>query len=193
MSNDRRCVYIMKLRYTVAVELDLFVSALAMLAGPMARLRWCECYKKSTTHDFALACTSMSCLAQFHCARTAVHDRMQLCGCTATCALLVQIPEQPWFLWSCFTIAVGGILPYGAVFIEMFFILQSLWMGNYYYVFGFLLLVFIILIVTCADIAMVFCYFQLCAEDYHWSVAGLLPEGGGGGATHVLRGILGVR
>ena len=79
-----------------------------------------------------------------------------------------QIPDQPWFLWSCFTIAVGGILPYGAVFIEMFFILQSLWMGNYYYVFGFLLLVFIILIVTCADIAMVFCYFQLCAEDYNW-------------------------
>lgn len=81
-----------------------------------------------------------------------------------------QIPDQPWFLWSCFTITVGGILPYGAVFIEMFFILQSLWMGNYYYVFGFLMLVFIILIVTCADIAMVFCYFQLCAEDYNWSV-----------------------
>lgn len=82
--------------------------------------------------------------------------------------LLVQVPDQPWFLWSCFTIPVGGILPYGAVFIEMFFILQSLWMGSYYYVFGFLLLVFVILIVTCADIAMVFCYFQLCAEDYNW-------------------------
>lgn len=71
---------------------------------------------------------------------------------------------------------MGGILPYGAVFIEMFFILQSLWMGNYYYVFGFLLLVFIILMVTCADIAMVFCYFQLCAEDYKWyDVFVLLP------------------
>ena len=81
-----------------------------------------------------------------------------------------QIPDQPWFLWSCFTITVGGILPYGAVFIEMFFILQSLWMGSYYYVFGFLMLVFIILVITCADIAMVFCYFQLCAEDYNWSV-----------------------
>lgn len=84
-----------------------------------------------------------------------------------------QIPDQPWFLWSCFTITVGGILPYGAVFIEMFFILQSLWMGNYYYVFGFLMLVFIILIITCADIAMVFCYFQLCAEDYNWSVSSI--------------------
>ncbi|CAM9231353.1 unnamed protein product, partial [Sphacelaria rigidula] len=91
-----------------------------------------------------------------------------------------QIPDQPWFLWSCFTIAVGGILPYGAVFIEMFFILQSLWMGSYYYVFGFLLLVFIILIVTCADIAMVFCYFQLCAEDYHWWWRSFLTTGSTG-------------
>ncbi|CAM9768812.1 unnamed protein product [Ascophyllum nodosum] len=91
-----------------------------------------------------------------------------------------QIPDQPWFLWSSFTIAVGGILPYGAVFIEMFFILQSLWMGNYYYVFGFLLLVFLILIVTCADIAMVFCYFQLCAEDYHWWWRSFLTSGSTG-------------
>lgn len=91
-----------------------------------------------------------------------------------------QIPDQPWFLWSCFTIAVGGILPYGAVFIEMFFILQSLWMGNYYYVFGFLFLVFVILIVTCADIAMVFCYFQLCVEDYQWWWRSFLTSGSTG-------------
>ena len=25
-----------------------------------------------------------------------------------------------------------------------------------------------ILIVTCAEIAIVMCYFQLCSEDYHW-------------------------
>lgn len=36
------------------------------------------------------------------------------------------------------------------------------------YVFGFLLLSLIILIATCAEIAIVLCYFQLCAEDYRW-------------------------
>eukprot|EP00611_Tribonema_gayanum_P021765 TRINITY_DN424_c0_g1_i1.p1 TRINITY_DN424_c0_g1~~TRINITY_DN424_c0_g1_i1.p1 ORF type:complete len:659 (+),score=196.73 TRINITY_DN424_c0_g1_i1:147-2123(+) len=88
-----------------------------------------------------------------------------------------EIPEQPFFLSPIFTIAVGGILPFGAVFVEMFFILSSMWMGQYYYVFGFLFLVFLILLVTCADVTMVFCYFQLCAEDYHWWWRAFLTSG----------------
>jgi transmembrane 9 superfamily protein 2/4 len=64
--------------------------------------------------------------------------------------------------------ALGGILPFGAVFIELFFILTSIWMHTFYYIFGFLALVALILVITCAEIAIVLCYFQLCAEDYHW-------------------------
>lgn len=79
-----------------------------------------------------------------------------------------QVPEQVWYLKPGFAMLVGGVLPFGAVFVEVFFILSSLWMSYYYYVFGFLLLAFIILVVTCAEIAIVLCYFQLCAEDYHW-------------------------
>jgi transmembrane 9 superfamily member 2/4 len=66
------------------------------------------------------------------------------------------------------TCLLGGILPFGACFVEMFFIMSSVWMDQYYYVFGFLLVVFVILAVTCAEITIVLCYFQLCAEDYHW-------------------------
>ena len=63
---------------------------------------------------------------------------------------------------------MGGILPFGAVFIELFFILSSIWQHQFYYMFGFLFLVFIILNITCAEITIVMCYFQLCSEDYHW-------------------------
>jgi transmembrane 9 superfamily protein 2/4 len=31
-------------------------------------------------------------------------------------------------------------------------------------------LVLVILVVTCAEITIVMCYFQLCSEDYHWLV-----------------------
>ena len=79
-----------------------------------------------------------------------------------------QIPPQPWYLQSAITCLVGGILPFGACFVELFFIMSSLWMDQYYYVFGFLLLAYVILLVTCAEIAIVLCYFQLCAEDYRW-------------------------
>lgn len=79
-----------------------------------------------------------------------------------------QIPDQPWFMGIPFTLIVGGILPFGACFVELYFILASVWMDQYYYVFAFLLLVFLILIITCAEITVLFCYFQLCGENYHW-------------------------
>jgi transmembrane 9 superfamily protein 2/4 len=79
-----------------------------------------------------------------------------------------QIPDQAWYMNPAFTILVGGILPFGAVFIELFFILSSMWLNQVYYLFGFLSLVSLILIITCAEISIVLCYFQLCNEDYRW-------------------------
>lgn len=76
--------------------------------------------------------------------------------------------EQAWYMNPAFSVLVGGILPFGAVFIELFFILTSMWLHQFYYLFGFLCLVFVILIITCAEITIVLCYFQLCSEDYHW-------------------------
>merc|ERR1712232_51792 len=46
-----------------------------------------------------------------------------------------------------------------------------------YYVFGFLMLVLLILIATCAEITIVMCYFQLCSEDYHWWWRSFLTSG----------------
>jgi len=87
------------------------------------------------------------------------------------------IPEQVWYLKPIFSIAMGGILPFGVVFIELFFLLSSLWLHQYYYLFGFLFLVFIILAVCSAEIAIVMTYFQLCAEDYHWWWRSFLTPG----------------
>ncbi|CAJ1972416.1 unnamed protein product [Sphenostylis stenocarpa] len=88
-----------------------------------------------------------------------------------------QIPEQAWYMNPIFSILIGGILPFGAVFIELFFILTSIWLNQFYYIFGFLFLVFVILIVTCAEITIVLCYFQLCSEDYLWWWRSYLTSG----------------
>lgn len=79
-----------------------------------------------------------------------------------------QIPHQPWFMSIPFTLAIGGILPFGACFVEVYFILASVWMHQYYSVFGFLLIDFLILIITCGEITILFCYFQLSRENYQW-------------------------
>merc|ERR1712083_1116768 len=91
-----------------------------------------------------------------------------------------NIPAQAWYTHPAFSVLVGGVLPFGAVFIELFFILSSIWLHQYYYVFGFLLIVFLILIITCAEIAIVMCYFQLCAEDYDWWWRSFLTSGSSG-------------
>lgn len=88
-----------------------------------------------------------------------------------------QIPEQAWYMNPMFSILIGGILPFGAVFIELFFILTSIWLNQFYYIFGFLFIVFIILLITCAEITIVLCYFQLCSEDYLWWWRAYLTSG----------------
>merc|ERR1711904_759373 len=75
---------------------------------------------------------------------------------------------QPWFIQPTFTMLVGGILPFGAVFTELFFIMSSIWQHQFYYLFGFLALVLIILVVTCAEMSIALTYFQLTTEDSRW-------------------------
>ncbi len=47
-------------------------------------------------------------------------------------------------------------------------ILSLLLLLQVYSIFGFLSAAGVILVLTCAEIAIVMCYFQLCAEDYCW-------------------------
>jgi len=88
-----------------------------------------------------------------------------------------HIPEQMWYTHPLFAIALGGILPFGAVCIELFFIMSALWLHQIYYVFGFLMIVLFILMATCAEITIVMCYFQLCNEDYRWWWRSFLSSG----------------
>lgn len=88
-----------------------------------------------------------------------------------------QIPEQAFYTRPVQGIVMGGILPFGCIFIQLFFILNSLWSHQMYYMFGFLFLVFIILIVTCSETTILMCYFHLCAENYHWWWRSFLTSG----------------
>eukprot|EP00331_Platyophrya_macrostoma_P029188 CAMPEP_0176436774 /NCGR_PEP_ID=MMETSP0127-20121128/18185_1 /TAXON_ID=938130 /ORGANISM="Platyophrya macrostoma, Strain WH" /LENGTH=600 /DNA_ID=CAMNT_0017820191 /DNA_START=1 /DNA_END=1803 /DNA_ORIENTATION=- len=79
-----------------------------------------------------------------------------------------MIPEGKWYLKKWNVIIGSGMLPFGAAFIELVYILSSFWQGRVYYMFGFLALVFFILFVTCAEVAIVMIYLQLCYEDWQW-------------------------
>jgi transmembrane 9 superfamily protein 2/4 len=79
-----------------------------------------------------------------------------------------EIPDQNWLSHPIPASLMGGILPFGCVFIQLFFILNSIWGGQMYYMFGFLLLAFVVLFVVSAQTSILLCYFHLCSEDYRW-------------------------
>ncbi|CAD7004490.1 unnamed protein product [Ceratitis capitata] len=78
------------------------------------------------------------------------------------------IPEKKWFMEPTIIILLGGVLPFGSIFIEMYFIFTSFWAYKIYYVYGFMLLVFTILMVVTVCVTIVCTYFLLNAEDYRW-------------------------
>ncbi|PIA39644.1 hypothetical protein AQUCO_02600239v1 [Aquilegia coerulea] len=77
-----------------------------------------------------------------------------------------EIPARKYPSWL--LVLGAGTLPFGTLFIELFFILSSIWLGRFYYVFGFLLVVLLLLVVVCAEVSVVLTYMHLCVEDWQW-------------------------
>src|SRR5689334_14091149 len=82
------------------------------------------------------------------------------------------IPDGPWFTRPWVMAGFGGILPFGSIFIEMYFIFTSFWNYKFYYVYGFMLLIFIILIIVTMCVAVVATYFLLNSENWQWHWTG---------------------
>ncbi|KAI1776872.1 Nonaspanin [Hypoxylon cercidicola] len=99
---------------------------------------------------------------------------------TKTASVPRQIPQQAWYAKSLQAIFLAGLVPFAVIFIELLFVFQSLWQdkSGYYYVFGFLAVVSVILILTIAEVTVVTIYVQLCAENYHWWWQSFLVGGG---------------
>lgn len=81
------------------------------------------------------------------------------------------IPTQPWYFERRTLVAVGGIMPFGSIFIELYFIFTSFWNYKLYYVYGFVLLVFVILVLVTASVTVVATYFLINSEEHRWQWA----------------------
>eukprot|EP00438_Fugacium_kawagutii_P032918 Skav235211 [mRNA] locus=scaffold503:38901:52751:- [translate_table: standard] len=81
----------------------------------------------------------------------------------------VPIPTKHWAFTPVMTMVAGCIVPFGCLFIEMYFILSAVWSHNkIYYVYGFMfaILVLLCLVIICVSITCT--YILLNAEDYRW-------------------------
>ncbi|XP_067008459.1 transmembrane 9 superfamily member 3 [Anabrus simplex] len=95
------------------------------------------------------------------------------------------IPEKKWFMEPAVIVVLGGVLPFGSIFIEMYFIFTSFWAYKIYYVYGFMLLVFIILMIVTVCVTIVCTYFLLNAEDYRWQWTSFLAAASTAGYVYM--------
>lgn len=88
---------------------------------------------------------------------------------TVTSTIPRAIPPPSNFLTSPkFPMICAGVIPFAAAYVELFFMMTSLWMDQFYYIFGFTLIVFLILLITCSEVTILLCYYQLCSENHRW-------------------------
>jgi transmembrane 9 superfamily member 2/4 len=96
-----------------------------------------------------------------------------------------QIPRQippvsrSLRLWP--SILMTGILPFCSIFVELYFIMTSLWTSKIYYMFGFLFICYGLMVLTSACTTIMLVYFLLCAEDYRWQWRAFIGAGMTGG------------
>jgi transmembrane 9 superfamily protein 2/4 len=79
-----------------------------------------------------------------------------------------QTPPVTTYLRPVPSYLLAGILPFGAIFVELYFIMSSIWFSKVYYMFGFLFLSYVLLILTCAAVTTLMIYWLLCSEEYRW-------------------------
>ncbi|KAL3421121.1 endomembrane protein 70 [Phlyctema vagabunda] len=92
-----------------------------------------------------------------------------------------QIPPSTTYMKLLPSMALVGILPFGAIFVELYFIMSSIWFSKVYYMFGFLFLCYGLMIITCAAVTVLMVYFLLCSENYHWHWRAFLTAGASAG------------
>ena len=78
------------------------------------------------------------------------------------------IPPMPWYRKTGAQMAMAGLLPFSAIYIEIYYIFASVWGHKSYTVYSILVIVFLILIVVTSFVSIALTYFQLAAEDHHW-------------------------
>jgi hypothetical protein len=85
---------------------------------------------------------------------------------TKTSNIPRQLPAQAWYSNSMYPVLLTGLVPLAVVFIELLFVFRSLWQdkSGYYYVFGFLSVISLVLMVTIVEVTIIAIYVQLCNE-----------------------------
>lgn len=88
-----------------------------------------------------------------------------------------QIPPKKWYYRTPICMAVGGILPFATISLQLHYIMTAIWFQRIYYMFGFLFASVAALILLTVVISLMALYYALSAEDYRWQWRSFLVAG----------------
>ena len=81
---------------------------------------------------------------------------------------IISKSDYPWYLRIRYGWILTGFPPFFAVFVELFYIMDSMWKQDFYALSKYLLISIIILIIISSLIGILFTYLNLCKGDYRW-------------------------
>jgi len=87
------------------------------------------------------------------------------------------LKEKKWYNEPAFLVLIGGLIPFGSVSVEIYFIFTSFWNYKFYYVYGFAILAFVLLVLSLVCVSIVCTYMVLNSEDYRWHWVSFMSSG----------------
>ena len=78
------------------------------------------------------------------------------------------IPKQPWYNNRVLVFLCSGIIPFAVFWIELYYLLEAIWMGHWVATFAFVFLSILLLTLATAFVSILAVFLRLRTEDYHW-------------------------
>jgi transmembrane 9 superfamily protein 2/4 len=87
---------------------------------------------------------------------------------TRTNQIARVVPTQQSIIGYKYSSLIIGGLPFSCAVIEVYFLMCSVWMNQYYYLMGYLLAISILIGVCATLSSIIMCYLRLVGEDHRW-------------------------
>ncbi len=78
------------------------------------------------------------------------------------------IPKQPFYNNRVLVFLCSGVIPFAVFWIELYYMLQAVWMGQWVATFAFIFVALLFLSLATAFSSIMAVFLRLRTEDYHW-------------------------
>lgn len=78
------------------------------------------------------------------------------------------IGQKPWYLKLKYITWFTGLIPFATIFIEFIYIMATLWKHQVYFLASFVSCSVLFIVISSAEISIIFVYLNLCKGDYNW-------------------------